>query len=304
MEASIEQRALTFSAELGISPSSDLRDALEKLTQHFRSFVESSDGLHNTGDVYWDLVHGGKGLCRHRAYGFVVTARALGIDARFVQTEAHSWVEVRLPDLGFMRIDLGGATHGLTAHEASPRARYVPAQLDTLPRPASYRQSYARAADGGGASGTSNTDSAAPAPAPTGTSGWTRDAPTPSQPRASAAADGGDIASEAARSHKPKLPVRILLDDRRINGLRGGKLALSGRVVEADGRGVAGLRTEIWLKHPGQAADEHLLLAVQVTDADGFFHANFGVPHDLSVGDYRVSVHADGDAAHLPGTSD
>jgi len=233
-------------------------------------------------------VHGGKGLCRHRAYGFVVTARALGIDARFVQNEAHSWVEVRLPDLGFMRIDLGGATHGLTAHEASPRARYVPAQLDTLPRPASYRQSYVRAADGGGTSETSNTDSAAPAPAPTGTSGWTRNAPTP----------------EAARSHKPKLPVRILLDDRRINGLRGGKLALSGRVVEANGRGVAGLRTEIWLKHPGQAADEHLLLAVQVTDADGFFHANFGVPHDLSVGDYRVSVHADGDAAHLPGTSD
>jgi len=308
LDPSIEQRALTFSAELGITPGSDLRDALEKLTQHFRSFVESSDALHNTGDVYWDLLHGGKGLCRHRAYGFVVTARALGIDARFVQNEAHSWVEVRLPELGLMRIDLGGATHGLTAHEASPRARYVPAQPDTLPRPASYRQSYAHAADGGGSPRTPESETTASTPEREGAGRWTRDTPALSQTRADAAADGGNVrpdTSELARSHKPKLPVHILLDDRRINGLRGGKLALAGRVLEADGRGVPGVRTEIWLKHPGQTVtDKHLLLAVQVSDAEGYFHANFGVPHDLPIGDYRISVHSDADATHLPGTSE
>jgi transglutaminase-like putative cysteine protease len=108
--------------------------------------VESSEPPTNTGDLYLDLARGGKGLCRHRAYGFVVTARALGIHARFVQNEAHSWVEVQLPDVGFLRIDLGGATHGLTAHDTRERASYVPTQPDTLPRPAAYRQSYARAA--------------------------------------------------------------------------------------------------------------------------------------------------------------
>jgi transglutaminase-like putative cysteine protease len=40
-----------------------------------------------------DLARGKRGVCRHRAYAFVIVAQALGIPARFVQNEAHAWVE-------------------------------------------------------------------------------------------------------------------------------------------------------------------------------------------------------------------
>ncbi|HET8933170.1 MAG TPA: transglutaminase domain-containing protein [Polyangiales bacterium] len=294
IDAAIERRARRFAAELGITARSDLRSAVMALTEHFRSFVESAEAPENTGDLYLDLVRGLKGLCRHRAYGFVVTARGLGIEARFVQNEAHSWVEVALPDIGFMRIDLGGATHGLTAHGAMDRQSYVPMQPDTLPRPDAYRQSYAQAAR-----------QAPPTAAPNDAevlaslSGrWLSDeslmSSNPSRP------DNTGIEQKPARSEKRA--VHIALEDRRVTALRGGKLVLTGQLLDNDQRGVPGLRVEIWILRP--ARHQRMLLAVQVSDQDGYFRADFGVPPDLSVGDYRLIARSQGDGVHLPSSSE
>lgn len=303
VDASIARRALRFAAELGVTPRSDLRRALEKLTEHFRNFVESSEPPANTGDLYLDLSRGGKGLCRHRAYGFVVTARALGINARFVQNEAHSWVEVELPDLGFLRIDLGGATHGLTAHDTGERSSYVPAQPDTLPRPAAYRQSYARAAREKAGNGSS------PEPEELASlSGrWLPDeANRNGSSNASVAAGGGEgpqpTAAETETVQNGKRPVRLSLEDRRLSALRGGKVVLTGQAQDDAGRGVAGLRVELWIQHAQRK--QRMLLAVQVTDNDGNFRADFGVPPDLAVGDYKLVARTDGDSEHLPASSD
>ncbi|MET0389894.1 MAG: transglutaminase domain-containing protein [Polyangiales bacterium] len=300
-ERSVGKRAASFAGELGILPTSDLRTALEKLTSHFRNFVESAEPPADTGDLYLDLVQGGKGLCRHRAYGFVVTARALGIDARFVQNEAHSWVEVRLPDSGFVRIDLGGATHGLTAHDVQARRSYVPAQPDTLPRPAAYRQSHAQAARESAAAGQGEpTDLAS-------TSGrWLAEEPSlTSSPTGGPAANSGE-----ANVHEPtpqplvptKRPVHIALDDHKLSALRGGKLVLTGRALDETEHGVPGLRVEVWIARKERL--ERMLLAVQVSDPNGFFRADFGVPPDLAVGDYRLVVRTEGDAQHLPAAVD
>ena len=299
LEASIERRARRFAAELGITAKSDLRTAVMALTEHFRSFVESAEAPDNTGDLFLDLCHSLKGLCRHRAYGFVVTARGLGIAARFVQNEAHSWVEVEIPDTGHIRIDLGGATHGLTAHGANERQSYVPPQPDTLPRPDAYRQSYAQAARqnprGAGGSAPNDTEVLA-----SYSGRWLSDEslmgphPTPS------------AANEPVAPTRPtgpeKLPVHIALEDRRITALRGGKLVLTGQLLDSAQQGVPGLRVEIWILKPAQ--HQRMLLAVQVSDQDGYFRADFGIPPDLSVGDYRLIARSQGDATHLPATTE
>jgi hypothetical protein len=53
------------------------------------------------------------GVCRHRAFAFLVTAQALGFRVRAVNNEAHAWVEV-FDGEGFSRIDLGGAAPELS----------------------------------------------------------------------------------------------------------------------------------------------------------------------------------------------
>lgn len=298
LEASIDRRARRFAAELGITGKSDLKTALDALTEHFRGFVESAEAPENSGDLYLDLCRGEKGLCRHRAYGFVVTARALGIAARFVQNEAHSWVEVELPDVGYVRIDLGGATHGLTAHDTAERQRYVPAQPDTLPRPDAYRQSYAQAAQRSPRSATGGSSEVDLLSSLSGR--WLSDeslmGPEP--------ASGEPPVNRSAHSSRDKgrLPTHITLDDKRVSALRGSKLVLTGQVLDAEGKGAPGLRVEIWILQ--QARRQRMLLAVQVTDQDGYFRADFGVPPDLSVGDYRLVARTQGDATHLPATTE
>lgn len=296
IDASIERRARRFAAELGITARSDLRSAVMALTEHFRSFVESSEAPDNTGDLFLDLCRGLKGLCRHRAYGFVVTARGLGINARFVQNEAHSWVEVALPEIGFMRIDLGGATHGLTAHGAGDRQSYVPMQPDSLPRPDVYKQSYAQAARQAPPRAAANEDEVIAS-----LSGrWLSDESL--MGKNSPRQDNAPIQPSPKPTSAEKHAVHIALEDRRVTALRGGKLVLTGQLLDDAQRGVPGLRVEIWILRP--ARHQRMLLAVQVSDQDGYFRADFGVPPDLSVGDYRLIARSQGDATHLPASTE
>src|SRR5262249_50796144 len=97
-----------------------------------------------TGDVYLDLAYSKRGVCRHRAFAFVLTANAAGIPARYVTNEAHAFVEVRVPDRGWIRIDLGGAASELEVANASEKAIYRPRAPDPSPRPERYGESYTR----------------------------------------------------------------------------------------------------------------------------------------------------------------
>ena len=71
-------------------------------------FADSDEPPHGRGSVYLDLALSKKGVCRHRAFAFLVTAQSLGIPTRLVENEAHAWVEVHDGTL-WRRIDLGGA---------------------------------------------------------------------------------------------------------------------------------------------------------------------------------------------------
>ncbi|HKP56723.1 MAG TPA: transglutaminase-like domain-containing protein [Polyangiales bacterium] len=303
LERSIHSRGLSIAKRLGLSRKSELGTALETLTRYFRAFEESKAPPENTGDLYLDLARSQKGICRHRAYAFVVTAQSLGIVARFVQNEAHSWVEVKLPRSGFLRIDLGGASEGLTAHSANDAPSYVPAQPDSLPQPESYRRSYARAA--ARARGT--------APGADSVAGRWLNANQLRAPDPAAAARGpadssaqGSVAAAQAsqappqpaarESRNPKRPLSLSLEQQAFTALRGTELQLAGRVRNEAAEGVSGLRVEIWIASPRR--DERMLLGVCVSEGNGEFHASLGVPSDLQVGDYRLVVLTPGDARY------
>jgi hypothetical protein len=299
LDAGIAARARGFAKQqLGLTPSSDLGAALAALAGYFRAFEESSEPPPDTGDIYLDLARNKRGICRHRAYAFVVTAHALGIPARFVQNEAHSWVEVEVPRLGFMRVDLGGAAHGLTAHNAADKPQYQPSEPDPWPRPASYEASYSLL-------GQSVTGVRKPGEAEL-TGRWVKPDPSAGAAQApdSAAfmseppAGGAAQPSEVRAAGAGRAPLSITLDQRHASVLRGRELHVTGRVQEAGGAGVSGLRVEVSL-----AADdrkERMLLGVAVSGAGGAFEGVFGVPPDVAVGDYRLVVITPGDARHLP----
>lgn len=286
MPRSVRKRALRFARSLGLEPGDSLRLILAELTRHFRSFRESASPPEDTGDVYLDLARSRKGVCRHRAYAFVITAQALGVPARFVQNEAHSWVETRLPGLGWMRIDLGGAAEGLEANGASGRPVYRPAHPDTLPRPDAYRESYSRLASSQ-VSGFRDEELAALR------GRWITERPARTSTSAGDAPAGGPRASHVDRRDA----VQVQLEDVGRSVRRGGSLAVSGRVRDEDGRPVADMRIEVFLK---RGARHRLLLGVTSTDTAGRFRGSFGVPPDIGTGDYPLVVRAAGNARYAP----
>ena len=93
---------------------------------YFRGFVDSDEFPTDRADVYLALALSKKGVCRHRAFAFLVTALGLGLPTRMIANEAHAWVEVNDGSL-WRRIDLGGAGRAMDAalgggvkHETPP----------------------------------------------------------------------------------------------------------------------------------------------------------------------------------------
>ena len=281
----VTRSALTFASELGVTRGMPVDVALRVLVEHFRSFEESKQPPRDTGDIFLDLARGRRGVCRHRVYGFVITALALGIPTRFVQNEAHAWAELALPELGWVRLDLGGAARGLEAHAAGDRPAYRPTQPDPWPRPLAYEESYSRAFE-----------SAAEAAA---------------QPGARMQ-HGGSTREPSAAQLKPTLARRtsepqVVVDDGREplslhvtryapEVMRGGALDLEGEVRGPEGAPVSGLRIEVSLAQLDDAGA--VLLGVAVTDAAGRFKGRFAVPPQLDPSDYALVVVTPGDATY------
>jgi transglutaminase-like putative cysteine protease len=107
-EASMQDAVHRVTRELHLRERPRPREVVAKLVRYFRSFDASNDPPTGQGDIYLDLALSQKGVCRHRAFAFLVTALGLKIPARMVVNEAHAWVEVHNGKL-WKRIDLGGA---------------------------------------------------------------------------------------------------------------------------------------------------------------------------------------------------
>lgn len=305
LPASVLRRAATFAGELGLRRGMAFSDAVEGLVAYFRGFEESDSPPRDTGDIFLDLARGKKGVCRHRAYAFVIVAAALGVPARFVQNEAHAWVEVKQPDAsGWMRIDLGGAANGIEAHHAGETPLYRAQTPDLLPRPEAFERSYSQQRDMQGLRadeplilprtsangiGTGRPGGAGQAePRSGGTSASAVEAPS---------ANGGSGRSPSAGGDE-RVALSISINTFYREVFRGRELLVTGRVTDGAGTGVEGQRVEVSLT--AARGSRALLLGVTVSRSAGDFRGSFGVPPNVPVGGYGLVVVTPGDARHAP----
>jgi len=276
---SVERDALIFAHELGLSRGDPFDRVLSSLVDHFRSFEESEEPPADTGNIFLDLARGMRGVCRHRAYAFAITAMALGIPTRFVNNEAHAWVEVHMPERrGWLRVDLGGSAQGLVSRSADRGPAYQPPVRDLLPRPEPYERAHA-SAQSTTPPATSTGTTTSTTTTTTSTSGGTGTGTT--SPASDPLGLGPTTPAAPARA-----PLALSCDQRHIEVLRGQSFDVTG-LARSRGLPADGARIEVLLR---DARGNEQLLGVTVSNADGVFHASFGVPPDAVVGERRLIV--------------
>jgi len=245
------------------------RDVVHALVRYFREFKESEDPPPNTGDIYLDLVRNKKGVCRHRAFGFMITALSLKIPTRFVHNEAHAWVEVGDGTL-WHRIDLGGAGRMLE---------------DKTERPEKEQPPYASPDDPyswppGATKGTDllpPSTSTSPGTSPTG--GGTT--PPPLSPPTSS----GSSSAPTAPPSKVTLTIPGAPSDDALETLRGKPFSVKGRVVDSTGAPCKSVRVD--LKISSNTAGE-VSVGTLTTDADGNYEGKVAIPSAAKPAEYSV----------------
>lgn len=272
-------------SKLGLSQAVPAREAVAALVAHFRSFAPSQDlpEAHAGPALFRELVLGKKGVCRHRAYGFVLTALGLGIPARFVRNEAHAWVEVGDGRL-WRRIDLGGAAGRFdvdTRSGAPPHA--VPA--DPYAWPEGAESGLARAADavgspagdaGGDGSTPPGTNARSPSTGPANSAGT----PAPLGSGSAAGPLDPPPASEFPDDHpRSAVDLEVSVGEAR----RGTALRVTGKVASG-GSPCPNARVDITLL--GERGEA--LLGSVPTDEGGRYDSSVTVPFDIEVGEYTL----------------
>jgi transglutaminase-like putative cysteine protease len=287
---------------------------LERLVAYFRSF-EAAVLPRMTGDTYLDIALSQRGVCRHRSIAFVITAHALGIPARYVLNEAHAFTEVFVPRLGWVRIDLGGASTGLEVQNAADKALHDPGP-DPFPRPNRYSAGYSQLARSARVTGVresqrlarssgrvslrvyDRSSSSGRATATTGATGLPATGAAQPAPAAPASADALLDPSAAGDPTQPagvpaKAATQISLHSATRAAYRGEPVEVWGRVTQGE-QSAASLRVEIYLSRDGKVADA--LLGATVSGGDGRFRAALPVPRGIDVGDYQLYAVTPGDA--------
>ncbi|MCA9664657.1 MAG: transglutaminase domain-containing protein, partial [Myxococcales bacterium] len=140
--ANVRSAANKVLAHIGVTSSQTMRRQLERLVAYFRNF-EAKQLERRSGNTYLDIALSQRGVCRHRSYAFVITAQTAGIPARYVHNEAHAFAEAWVPRLGWLRIDLGGASSELRVGNAQRKAVHN-AGPDPFPRPSRYAGNYSQ----------------------------------------------------------------------------------------------------------------------------------------------------------------
>lgn len=262
--------------QIGVVEGTSPGEALRILVKHFRSFSPSEDRPKSTGlDLYRELAVSQKGVCRHRAYAFVLTALALGLPARFVRNEAHAWVEV-FDAFRWHRIDLGGAASDIQYSDDRRVAHVPPRDPFEWPPGADSGQAMAERARSSRGTGT----------------GTGRTDVTGGAPRAS------PEVSADPEDRRPK--SMIILQIHGSETRRGARIKIGGR-IEADGAPCAEARVDLYLESPGR---ERIAVGALVTGDDGRYEGHVAIPYSVPPGDYDVRASTPGTIACGQGVSE
>ncbi|MEM9696723.1 MAG: transglutaminase-like domain-containing protein, partial [Myxococcota bacterium] len=236
------------------------------------------------GDIYLDLAMGQKGVCRHRAFAFMVTALRLGIPTRLVHNEAHAWVEVR-DDQTWHRIDLGGAALDLDGDPHLDRPQHVPPP-DDFSWPAGRQDSGEQLADRDRQEALAERGEAGDAP-PSSATGDEE----PGEPGAPGEEDPSLPPGGAPVNEQPTTILQLDSIDKDI--FRGLPMRLTGSALSR-GQPCKGLRIDIVLTVDGEMAQRRL--GSLSTDATGRFRGEVVVPPDIAVGDQELVLETAGNS--------
>jgi hypothetical protein len=291
-------------SQLGLSRASSPTEVVRKMVAYFRAFTPSEDPPRGNDDVYLDLALSQKGVCRHRAFAFLVTALGLGIPARMVVNEAHAWVEVQ-GDRFWQRIDLGGAAGAIQERTSDARPAYQP-PADNFEWPASAETGSGHAAAvrgrqsgpaSPGSEGSRTATSSTPGP-DDDTVPFSSSRPPAPTTRAASRERSADELRSAPGDERPRPRLVVRGDDVHVR--RGESIRVSGS-VEVDGIGCGQLRVDVFLRKV--EGDAKTNIGSLTTDVNGGFDGSVFLPLGLPVGDYDVNVATPGDARCGPGTS-
>jgi transglutaminase-like putative cysteine protease len=290
---------------LNLDATMPLRRAINGLVHHFREF-EAQVLSKNSKDIYLDLVYEQVGVCRHRAFAFMVTANGLGIPTRYVTNEAHAWVEVWMPDVNWVRIDLGGAALRMTVDNAQDKSVYQPRGEDPFAKPPGYENNYTRLegeiaglsdeqiAEGRQAAPALDTNAFRPGPA----------TQQPAEdPRNLMIGPGTELPALSEETMKNKRRTRLEVSYVDPNAFRGETMTVRGRLT-SEGKGLGGQRVDLYLAPAGRKGNEAHFIDRTVTDPDGEFTVFAQVPGELELQGYEVFASTPGDSRFSPALSD
>ena len=282
LPSSLRRDAQAVLAAIDVHPTShtQLSAVLSPLVGYFRSF-ESGEPPPTSTSTYRDLALARRGVCRHRAYAFLITALAVGIPARYVENELHVFVEVYLPHAGWRRINLGGAALDDRVAGSDERPVHHPRGEDSFPRPAQFVASAkppdhgADATVRGGHSEGSRVD-------------------------LQALLEGDARAQTTARTGATvKVTTHIALSVSERVAFRGDTIDVSGEVTQGEGMPAADLPIELYL----DSALGAQRIGRTRSGPDGHFGLAALLPGSLQLGSYTVVARTPGDAKHLPSSS-
>jgi hypothetical protein len=298
-------------AALSISRDMRPHDALHGLVEHYRNFEARPLPPELRGeDLYASLSREQIGVCRHRSLAFLISARALGISTRYVYNEAHAFVEVFWPKLGWRRIDLGGAANELD-YSSQIGSNVHAAGDDLLPQPPNYQAEIERMRERGGevgeatgedatgedASGAASQDSGAGEPA--------------EQTESSGAADDESTASDASNQESLEMVEqdessddsrhKVILDASADTSevFRGSSLGLEGSLFTEQGKPLGKRQVQVFLGPVGsKSTNARIKLGTLQTDAGGRFAGEMAIPDTVAIGRWSVILEFAGDADH------
>jgi transglutaminase superfamily protein len=252
----------------------------------------------STGDIYRDLCDSQAGVCRHRAFAFMITANAIGIPTRYVQNEAHAFVEVWFPERAWQRIDLGGAALRMEVTGADDKTLHRPRADDPFAKPPPYKNNYTqlegeiagltqqqlddkhRSLDEAPASGQFDSQGNGSG-ASNGGTGPDRITPDPGLP----------VVPHDPKKGSPELEV-ITAD---ASAYRGAAVRISGR-VNVNGKGIPDHPVDVYLSPKGMHGASPVSLGRAVTAADGTFRQDFQIPRELDLQTYEIWLGSPEDA--------
>jgi transglutaminase-like putative cysteine protease len=290
--AAIARAAKRTLDHLVVDADMDLGIAFNRLVGFFRAF-QAKPLPPTSGDIYRDLCDSQAGVCRHRAFAFMVTANALGIPTRFVENEAHAFVEVWFPDRRWQRIDLGGSAPRMEVQGADNKTLHRPRSDDPFEKPPEYKQNYTqlegdikgltqqqladkhKSLSQSPASGTFDANAGGSGPGP--------DRILPDQ--------GLPVVNRDPRKPSPVLIV-TLADE---HAFRGDRVHVEGRVSVA-GKGLPDHTVDVFLSPAGRGGAGSIALGRVATNPDGTFREDFVVPPTMGLASYDIWLSSPEDA--------